>query len=98
MEDKRASILVFYPVLDFSRAAIVKMKDSLFLRQHNDTEDLLKEHAAHLPARKRTTSGEPEHCVLKDAAARSVQPRISGTDQEQTEKPWWCVVVVNNQA
>ena len=30
------------------------------LHQHNYTEDLLKEHAAHLPARKRTTPGDAE--------------------------------------
>ena len=47
--------------LTFLGVTFEKKEEGLLLHQHNYTEDLLKEHAAHLPARKRTTSGDPEH-------------------------------------
>ena len=47
--------------LTFLGVTIKKLPDGLYLHQHHYTEDLLLEHASHLPARKRTTSGEPDH-------------------------------------
>ena len=43
------------------KLTIEKKEEGLLLHQHNYTEDLLKEHASRLPARKRTTTGDPEH-------------------------------------
>ena len=36
-------------------------QDGILLHQHHYTQDFLREHSAHISARKRTTSGEPEH-------------------------------------
>ena len=47
--------LPFYPKPHFLEVTIEKKEDGLLLHQHNYTEDLLKEHAPHLPAKKRTT-------------------------------------------
>ena len=40
--------------------------DGLLLHQHNYTEELLREHSAHITARKRMTSGEPDHFRKED--------------------------------
>ena len=47
--------------LTFLGVTIKKLPDGLYLYQHHYTEDLLLEHGSHPPARKRTTSGEPDH-------------------------------------
>ena len=53
--------LSFTQNLTFLGVTIEKKEEGLLLHQRNYTENLLKEHAAHLPARKRTASGDPEH-------------------------------------
>ena len=47
--------------LPFLGVLIRMTKDGLLLRQHHYTLDFLREHSSHISARKRTTSGEPEH-------------------------------------
>ena len=47
--------------LPFLGVSIRMTKDGLLLHQHHYTQDFLREHSAHISARKRTTSGEPEH-------------------------------------
>ena len=53
--------LSFTQDLTFLGVTIEKKEEGLLLHQHNCTENLLNEDAAHLPARKRTTAGDPEH-------------------------------------
>ena len=53
--------LSFTQSLIFPGVTIEKKEEGLLLHQHNYTEDLLKKHASHLPTRKRTTAGDPEH-------------------------------------
>ena len=43
------------------RISIRITKDGLLLHQHHCTLDFLREHSSHISARKRTSSGEPEH-------------------------------------
>ena len=47
--------------LPFLGVSIRMTKDGLLLHQHHYIQDFLREHSAHISARKRTTSGEPEH-------------------------------------
>ena len=47
--------------LPFLGVSIRMTKDGLLLHQHHYTLDFLREHSSHISARKRTTSGEPEH-------------------------------------
>ena len=47
--------------LPFLGVSIRMTKDGLLLHQHHYTLDFLGEHSSHISARKRTTSGEPEH-------------------------------------
>ena len=47
--------------LPFFGVSIRTTKDGLLLHQHHYTLDFLREHSSHISARKRTTSGEPEH-------------------------------------
>ena len=47
--------------LNFLGASIRQLATGLLLHQHHYTEELLSEHASHITARKRTTTGEPEH-------------------------------------
>ena len=47
--------------LPFLGISIRMTKDGLLLHQHHYTLDFLREHSSHISARKRTTSGEPEH-------------------------------------
>ena len=47
--------------LTFLGVTIKMTPDALLLHQHNYTEELRREHSAHITARKRMTSGEPDH-------------------------------------
>ena len=47
--------------LPFLGVSIRMTQDGILLYQHHYTQDFLREHSAHISARKRTTSGEPEH-------------------------------------
>ena len=47
--------------LTFLGVTLRKTSEGILLHQQLYTEDLLQEHAPHITARKRTTTGEPEH-------------------------------------
>ena len=47
--------------ITFLGVTIKMTEQGLLLHQHYYTEDLLKEHSSHITARKRMTSGEPDH-------------------------------------
>ena len=52
--------------LTFLGVSIKKLPDGILLHQHFYTEDLLQEHSPHITARKRQTSGEPDHFIKAD--------------------------------
>ena len=52
--------------LTFLGVTIKMTPDGLLLHQHNYTEELLREHSSHITARKRMTSGEPDHFRNED--------------------------------
>ena len=47
--------------LPFLGVSIRMTDEGILLHQHHYTQDFLREHSSHISARKRTTSGEPEH-------------------------------------
>ena len=51
----------------------------LLLHQHNYTEELFREHSAHIAARKRMTSGEPDHFRKEDP----LPPNPSNPDHQE---------------
>ena len=53
--------------LTFLGVSIKKLPDGILLHQHFLTEDLLQEHSSHITARKRQTSGEPDHFIKTDS-------------------------------
>ena len=53
--------------------------DGLLLHQHNYTEELLREHSSHITARKRMTSGEPDHFRNED----SLPPNPSNPEHQE---------------
>ena len=52
--------------LTFLGVSIKKLPDGILLHQHFYTEDFLQEHSPHITARKRQTSGEPDHFIKAD--------------------------------
>ena len=61
MEDEQPTILDYGSGADISWSDYQENSEGLVLHQHHYTEDFLKEHSAHRTARKRLTSGEPDH-------------------------------------
>ena len=70
--------------LTFLGVTLQLTSEGILLHQRLYTEDLLQEHSPHITARRRTTSGEPEH-FQKDAPLPPDPniPETSGVDKER---------------
>ena len=82
--------------LTFLGVTIRMTPEGLLLHQHHYTNDLLAEHSSHITARKRLTSGEPDHFKKDDP----LPPDATNPDHQEwvktwTTNPWWSTLALH---